>query len=94
MTLTREEMETAIVFNAANRETVYVFSDDPTWQRKLERAGATVKKEHPGGAKEYTLAYRQVSIRKLKEKKILTDEQRQAARERFKKIREARQHGN
>lgn len=88
--LTNEERETIICFNAADRETVHVFSDDPVWMRKLERAGAVVTKEHPSGGKEYSLERRQVSIRKLAGKKVMSDEQRQKARERMHKMLEAK----
>lgn len=88
MNLTREEMETIICFNAADRETVHVFSDDQVWQRKLERAGAVITKEHPSGGKEYTLEYRQVSIRKVASKRDMSPEQRQKARERLQRMRE------
>lgn len=90
MTLSREEQETCILFNAANRETVFVFSDDPTWQKKLEKAGAVVTKIHLTGGKEYELQYRQITVRKLAVKKSMTDEQRQAAKERLKNMRKAR----
>lgn len=92
MALSREESETCILFNAADRENVHVFSDDPVFQRKLERAGAVIKKVNPSGSKEYTLRYNQISIRKLKAKKEMTEEQRQRARERLNRMREARKH--
>lgn len=94
MTLTLEETETCFLFNAAERNTCYVFSDDKVWQRKLERAGAVITKEFPGGAKEYTLERRQVSIRKLAAKREMSPEQRMEARERIKKMLEAKKHGN
>lgn len=90
MKLTLEETETVLLFNAADKSTVYVFSEDKTWQRKLERAGAVLTKEFPGGAKEYTLERRQVSIRKLAAKREMPPEQRMAARERIKKMLEAK----
>lgn len=88
--LEKSEMETCILFNAGNRSTVHVFSDDKTWQRKLERAGAVITKVYSSGGKEYELQYRQISIRKLGKKKEMSEEQRQAASERLKKMREAK----
>lgn len=90
-TLSREEMETCILFNAANRETVYVFSDDPVWQRKLERSGARIVKEHSSGGKEYELEYWQVSIRKKKVKREYTDEQRKTMADRLSLSRKAKE---
>lgn len=86
MNLTREEQETIVYFSADNRETVHVFSDDIVWQRKLERAGAVITKEHPSGGKEYTLEYRQISIRKLASRREMSPENRQKAKERMHKM--------
>lgn len=86
---TRAEQEAIFYISGDNRETIHAFADDPTWQRKLERLGAIVTKELKGGGKEYTIEYRQLSIRKAG-KRDMADEQKAAARERMLKMQEAR----
>lgn len=90
MNLTSEERETLISLCADDRTTAYAFSDDPTMQRKLERAGAVITKVHPSGGKEYRLEARQISIRKIAAKRNMTPEQKANARERMKKMQEAK----
>jgi len=87
-------METCILFNAADRNYCHVFSNDSVWQRKLERAGAVVTKELSSGGKEYRLEAKQVSIRKLSQGRKMTEEQRNAARERLRKAREKAKENN
>jgi len=55
-------METAFYQNAEDRSKWQVFSDDPYWQRKLEKAGAVLVKAG-GDGKTYTLRQDQVLIR-------------------------------
>lgn len=72
----REEMETHFTFSAADRRSCIVFSDDPWFQRKLERVGAIVTKEMTGGGKEYHMEAKQVSLRKRKDKSALSEQER------------------
>lgn len=89
MITTKEEQETHFLLNANNRETIHIFCDDPVWQRKLERAGAKVKRINSSGGKEYEILYKQLSIRKISQR-TMTEEQKLAAKERMRKMREKR----
>lgn len=90
---TRAEQETHLLINADDRNLIHCFSDEPVWQRKLERAGAIITKELKGGGKEYTIEYRQLSIRKAG-KREMSEEQKAASKERMKKMLEARKAQN
>lgn len=90
---TKAEMETLFSITEDNRNTIHVFSDSAVWQRKLERAGAVITRELKGGGKEYTIEYRQLSIRKAG-KRELSEEQKVASKERMKKMLEARKTKN
>lgn len=69
-----DEIETAFYQNAANRKVWSVFTEDPVWVRKLEKAGAVLVKDNQNGGKTYTLRADQVLIRTGKRQ--VSDEQK------------------
>lgn len=74
MELTNAERETHLNLVADDRNTWYVYSDDPVMQRRLEGIGATVV-EDDGTGIHYTLRADQVFLRKGKRKAPpMTDE--------------------
>lgn len=90
MTSNIEIQECILTICATEKDVVHIFCDYPKWMNKLERAGAVITKVHPSGGKEYTLDVRQLSIRKKRTAKEMSEEQRQQARERLKRMRETR----
>lgn len=64
--LTREERETIIYLNAADRDNIHVFSDDPVLQKRLDEIAdeEDIETMSNGFSKKYRLEKGQVSFRK------------------------------
>ncbi len=78
MTLTLEESETHFNIVADDRSKVFAYSDDPVFQRRLERVGAKLVKTEVSGGRHYEMSIRQLLIRKVPAAKVLSDEQKAA----------------
>lgn len=97
--LSKYEQEVVIGFNA-EEDAADLYTADPVWIRKMDRLVEQnpeqfklVRVEKCQGdvvSKRYTLPKRFISIRSKDVKRELTDEQRQAASERMRQIRESR----
>lgn len=89
--MSRDEQETTIVFTAAD-DTATVYTCDPVWKRRMERAAAKcaeiVQTRTDGEGVTYSVPKRCVRVTPPR---IVSPEQRQAAAERLRKAREARQ---
>lgn len=83
VTLTLDEQETHFHITASDRSKVEVYSDDPVWQRKLEKITQPTKVN--GRGKFYELRINQLSIRAGVSN--LTDEQRAAKSARMRALR-------
>ena len=79
--LTNAERETHISMCADDRSLWAIGTDDPVMARRFEAVGATLIKVR-GTWREYTLPANQISLRNKRE---LTDEQREALAERARK---------
>ena len=79
--LTNAERETHISMCADDRSMWAIGTDDAYWQRRFEAVGAALTKVR-GDWREYTLPANQISLRNKRE---LTDEQREALAERARK---------
>ena len=84
--LTQEEMEFSIYGNAAERNVLHAFSDDPYWQRRFEAAGATLVRTD-GDSRFYTLRLDQVLIRAGKAKRAMSDERKAQLADRMRALR-------
>lgn len=89
------EREVSFTQNAADRRDGiwHVWTNDAYWHRRLKSVGATLIKEGSGGGADYTLALRQLLVRKVPaprkqgpriidftRRKVELDERRKAAR--------------
>jgi hypothetical protein len=63
----------------------HVYTSSPFWMRRLDKFGELVQDR--GEGKEYRLQQNQVHLRKLPKKRVMTEEQREAVRERLQKSR-------
>ena len=86
--LTLEEMEFSIYGNAAARNVLHAFSDDPYWQRRFEAAGATLARTD-GDSRLYTLRLDQVLIRAGKAKRAMSDERKAQLADRLRLARQS-----
>lgn len=77
--LTLDEMETSIIINAADRSIIEVYSDDPVWQRRLEKLAGPGRPANTGPGRFWTLDASYLALRKPRQ---LSDEQRALLAER------------
>lgn len=83
--LALDEQETLYTIEATDRSTVKVFSNDQVFQRRLAKLGiAPYRTDGYGMFYSVSLDNFSFGIRK---KRVVTDEQRQVARERFMSVR-------
>lgn len=75
MARTLEEQEFSIYGNAAERNVIYGFADDPYWQRRFEAAGAELVRTD-GDARFYKLRLNQITIRKPSKKRDISPERK------------------
>lgn len=83
--LTLDEQETHFHITASNRSKVEVYSDDPVWQRKLEKITQPTKVN--GRGKFYELNIDQLSLRSGKRQ--LSDEARARLAERMRNLKKS-----
>ena len=79
MNLTLDEMETHVTINAADRSIIEVYSDDPVWQRRLEKLAGEGRPATNGPGRFWTLPASYLALRKPRQ---LSDEQRALLAER------------
>ena len=84
-TIDTESRETHLNMTGNEHGVWYVMSDDPYWIRRLDKVAEFVRET--GQGREYKLKASQVTIRGERQKRELTDEQREIIRERFAKSR-------
>ena len=84
-TLDLESRETHLNMAGDDTKTWRVFSDDAYWIRRLDKIAECVRET--GQGREYVLQANQVIIRAIPKKVELTEEQRNARRESFAKLR-------
>lgn len=82
---TLDEIETHFHITASDRNKIEVFSDDPVWQRKIEKVTQPIKIN--GRSRWYELKRNQFSLRKG-EARSMTEEQRAASAERLRLARQ------
>jgi len=87
--LSRNEQETHFSQSAVDRmdNTVYVYSDDPVWIRKLEKMGFEGKQVDGFGGYEFVCENCLMSIRR-KRTVELTEERREELAERMRNVRD------
>ena len=81
-----DEQETTFTIEATDRSIVHVYSNDPVYQRKLERVGAMPYRDCDDGGKFYKLPVNQLRI--TLPPRIMTEEQRAAAAQRLRGLRD------
>lgn len=83
-TIDNESRETHLNMIGVDHGTWYVFTDDPYWIRRLDKIGELVRET--GQGREYKLQANQVIIRAIPKKAEMSDEQREASRERMRQL--------
>ena len=84
------ERETIFTIVANDRSTVHIFTDDPVMAAKLQKKGWVPNVVGPGHL-EFDIPARGLSIRNSnKSARVLSDEQKEAARDRLEKARRDR----
>lgn len=83
--LARDEQETVIYINAADRDRPTVYSDDPVMIKRLNKIATGTPH---GAGMAYVLDKSQVSLRQRRAKRILSDEERAELTQRLRAGRE------
>ena len=92
MSIPMNEQETVVQYGR-NGETMTIYTSDTTQMTRLDKIYSRHKEHKQGGeivAVEYVVDKKLLSYRSKRFKRVLSDEQREAARARFQKIWEKR----
>ena len=92
MSIPTNEQETVVQYDR-NGETMTIYTSDTTQMTRLDKIYSRHKEHKQGGeivAVEYVVDKKLLSYRSKRFKRVLSDEQREAARARFQKIWEKR----
>lgn len=83
-TVSLDEQETSFTIEAVDRGSVYVFSNDTVWQRRIERLGITHYRED-GYGRFYKVSLEDFNFG-FRKKRQLSDEQRRDMSERMRNM--------